>query len=137
MEASQSLAFKEFDVKKCNVLYSTKKNLKDMAKFKEFVTKMQTLLKSIDRDELKKYDENLVEFVCETVEHVFTQRGCGTLKQEISVEILKPFFDDNVELVAKFIELMLPKIVRSTKYTRVKSAVYNFFLRLCRMVAGK
>ena len=125
--------FKEFDVSKCEALLLSKKNLKDKIKLEEFVSKMNSLLNNIDKKGLK-YDNNLTKFVCETIEHIFTERKCGDLKKSIAVEILKPYFNEDDELVSKFIELILEKITKSTKFSRVKNKVSKFFFQLLSMV---
>ena len=129
-------AFQEFDVTKYEALKNAKKTLKNKQKNTEFVSKMRHLLKSIDVSELKKYDTNLVLFVIETVEHVFTKRGSGDLKKAVSVELLMPFFDDNEALAASFIELLLRDMVHSTLLSRSKNKVAKFFLGLFKSAVG-
>ena len=124
------LAFKEFDVKKYAALKNAKRIMKDNTKNADFVSKMRNLLKTIDMSELNKYDENLVKFVIETVEHVFINRKCGEIKKRISIELLAPYFDDNKELTGKFIELLLRDITRSTFFTRSKNRIQKFFFSL-------
>ena len=136
-QEKQLQAFKEFDIKKCETLLKAKRDIKNKKKFDDFEKKMNALLSSIDKQELKKYDEKLVLFVIETIEHIFIQKKCGELKKMIAVIILKPYFDDNEPLIEKFIELTLEKIVKSTMWTRNKNRVCNFFLRLYRMAVRK
>lgn len=124
------LTFKEFDVNKYAALRNAKKTLKSNNKNSDFVQKMRNLLKTIDMNEMKKYDENLVKFVIETVEHVFTSRKCGETKKRISVELLAPYFDNNPELTGKFIELLLRDITKSTMFTRGKNKIMKFFFSL-------
>tara|TARA_B100001059_G_C17631520_1_gene474672 strand:+ start:261 stop:743 length:483 start_codon:yes stop_codon:yes gene_type:complete len=124
------LAFKEFDVKKYAALKNAKKLMKDNTKNADFVCKMRNLLKSIDMTELNKYDENLVKFVIETVEHVFINRKSGEIKKSISIDLLAPYFDNNKELTGKFIELLLRDITKSTLFTRSKNRIMKFFFSL-------
>ena len=133
----QLKAFDHFNVKKYETLLKAKRNLKDKKKLDEFAVKMNALLTSIDKQEFKKYDQDLVKFVCEAIEHIFCKRKCGELKKAIAIEILRPYFDDNEPLIEKFIELMMEKIVHSTMWTRNKNRVYNFFLRLYNTLAKK
>jgi len=124
------LAFKEFNVKKYAALKNAKTTLKNNTKNTDFVQKMRNLLKTIDMTELNKYDENLVKFVIETVEHVFIKRKSGEQKKRIAIELLSPFFDKNDELTSKFIELLLRDIIKSTMLTRGKDKILKFFLTL-------
>jgi hypothetical protein len=124
------LAFKEFNVKKYAALKNAKTTLKNNTKNSDFVQKMRNLLKTIDMSELNKYDENLVKFVIETVEHVFTKSKGGEHKKRVSIELLAPYFDNNAELTGKFIELLLRDITKSTMLTRGKNKIIKFFLSL-------
>ena len=126
--------FKEFDVSKCEALLLSKKNLKDKKKLEEFIKKMNSLLNNIEKNELK-YDDNLTKFVCETIEHIFTDRKCGDLKKSIAILILKPYFNDDEELIGKFIELILEKITKSTKFSRIKNKIGGFFFQLLNILA--
>ena len=119
--------FKSFDIKKCDALMKSKKGLKNKKKLEAFVSKMNMLLSSIQKDELKKYDVNVVKFVCETIEHILVERNSGDLKKAIAIEVLKPYFDDNEDLVSKFIELVIDSIVKSTCFTRTRNCICNFF----------
>jgi len=128
--------FSEFDVTKYEALRNAKKTLKHKHKNAEFVGKMKLLLKTIDVSELQKYDDNLVKFVIETVEHVFTKRRCGELKKSVSVELLTPYFDDNEVLAGKFVEMLLRDIAHSTRLSRGKNKIAKFFFYLCKSAAG-
>ena len=88
----------------------------------------------IEKNDLK-YDDNLTKFVCEAIEHIFTERKCGDLKKSIAILILKPYFNDDEELIGKFIELILEKITKSTKFSRIKNKIGGFFFQLLSILA--
>lgn len=122
--------FKNFDIAKCDVLKQTKQNLKTKAKIEEFVSKMKSVLDTIDKDGMKKYNIEIVKFVIESAEHVFTKPKSGDIKKSVSIEILKSFFDDNEELIERFIDMGLKDIEKSTRWTRAR----NFFFRVAQVV---
>ena len=128
---------KKHNISKCDILTKTKRNIKGKLKFDEFINMMNTLLSNIDKNELTKYDHNLVLFTIESIEHVFTEKKSGDIKRAVVVEILKPYFNDDTDLVIKFVELLLPKIEKSTWYTRHRNIIKSFFFVLVCMFRRK
>ena len=118
---------KSMNVKNCDVLKMTKKNLKGKLKFNTFIENMNNILKSIDKEQLKKYDLELVKFCVQVAEDVFTEKGSGDIKLSAVIEILKSFYDDNEDLIKTFVEISLKKIHHSTIYRRNKNKINNFF----------
>src|SRR5205085_8315365 len=78
--------------------------LKNNGLVKEFVAKAQKMISLFDPKDIK-YDEKVVMFVMESAEMFFLDRKCGTLKKQVVIEVLLPFFNDDTLLVEKFIQL--------------------------------
>ena len=131
---------KQLDLKNCDVLKNTKKNLKGKLKFNTFIENMNNILKSIDKEQLKsknKYDLQLVQFACQAVEDVFTEKNSGDIKLSAVIEVLKSFYDDNEDLIKTFVEISLKKIHHSTIYRRNKNKINNFFFWVWSLVAKR
>ena len=102
------------------------KDLKNGAIENDFKLAICQMIDIIDPKNVK-YDENIVAFVMETVEHVITARKSGKQKEKIVVDILVKYFNDDEVLIQKFIKLMMPRISKSNIFRRNRNRIYNFF----------
>ena len=108
-------------------LYSTAlSNLKNGIVENDFKIAITKMIDIIDPNDVK-YNENIVAFVCETIEHVITKRKSGKQKEKIVVEILSKYFNYDDVLVKKFIQLVLPRITKSNVFRRVRNRLNKFF----------
>ena len=108
-------------------LYTTAlKSLKNGILEDDFKLAISKMIEIIDPKDVK-YDENIVAFCCETVEHVITARQSGKQKERIVVEILLQYFNNDEVLIKKFIKLVLPNITKSNVVRRVCNRLNKFF----------
>ena len=74
----------------------------------EFINKIQAVLDLFDKSE-NKYNYNLVLFCAQCVENYFVgKRKMGAAKLKLVIEACKKYFNDDIELVSKFVDLVLP-----------------------------
>ena len=82
----------------------------------EFINKIQSVLDLFDKTE-NKYNYNLVLFCAQCVENYFiNKRKMGAAKLKLVIEACKKYFNDDVELVSKFVDLVLPNLKTSRFY---------------------
>jgi hypothetical protein len=93
---------------------------------KEFVIEMQKVLKVFRVDD-DHYDHELVLFACQVAEDFFLDKKAGEIKMKCVVEAVKPFFDNNEELVKKIVELVFRDVIKSTLWRRNQTRILNFF----------
>ena len=75
---------------------------------------------SIYTDEEKKYNTDIVIFVCQCVEDLITSAKSGKLKAEVVMKVCAKYFDDKEDLVMVIINLMYEKIVKTSLARRNK-----------------
>jgi hypothetical protein len=75
---------------------------------------------SIYTDEEKKYNTDIVIFVCQCAEDLITTAKSGKLKAEVVMKVCAKYFDEKEDLVMVIINLMYEKIVKTTLARRNK-----------------
>ena len=75
---------------------------------------------NIYTDEEKKYNTDIVIFVCQCVEDLITTSKSGKLKAEVVMKVCAKYFDDKEDLVMVIINLMYEKIVKTSLVRRNK-----------------
>lgn len=75
---------------------------------------------SIYTDEEKKYNTDIVIFVCQCVEDLITTAKSGKLKAEVVMKVCAKYFDDKEDLVMVIINLMYDKIIKTSLARRQK-----------------
>jgi len=75
---------------------------------------------SIYTDEEKKYNTDIVIFVCQCAEDLITTSKSGKLKSEVVMKVCAKYFDDKEDLVMVIINLMYEKIVKTSLTRRNK-----------------
>ncbi len=75
---------------------------------------------SIYTDEEKKYNTDIVIFVCQCVEDLITTSKSGKLKAEVVMKVCAKYFDDKEDLVMVIINLMYDKIIKTSLARRQK-----------------
>lgn len=114
-----------------------RKNLKIKNSLYEFISetaKILDLFSSKDR----KYDAKLVQFVCEMAENFFVSHiKMGAIKEEAVIEVVKKFYNNDVELVKSIIQLVLPFVKKTNALRRLKFRVTRFFLVIMTLFCHK
>ena len=122
------------DMKQLKGFREMRINLKHDALFKDFVESMTNVLDLFDNSE-RKYDSDIVQFVVQSAEDTFISHlHMGDIKKRAVVAICKRYFNDDVELVSKIIDMVLPLIKRSSFYRRNKTRAKQFFFWLLNTV---
>jgi hypothetical protein len=111
---------------------------RDMRKYKkvqkleqEFVSEMSKIMRLFETDE-KKYDAELVKFVCEIAENYFIlyPGQMGSSKKKAVIAVVSKFFNNDELLIEKIIDLVLPTIKKTNILRRSKHRVKRLFLYL-------
>jgi hypothetical protein len=97
----------------------------------EFVSEMSKIMKLFQTEE-KKYDAELVKFVCELAENYFVlyPSQMGGSKEKAVIKVVSPFFNHDELLIKKIIDLVLPTIKKTNILRRSKHRVKRLFLFL-------
>ena len=75
---------------------------------------------NIYTDEEKKYNTDIVIFVCQCAEDLITTAKSGALKAEVVMKVCSKYFDGKEDLVMVIINLMYEKIVKTSLARRNK-----------------
>jgi predicted SprT family Zn-dependent metalloprotease len=75
---------------------------------------------NIYTDEEKKYNTDIVIFVCQCAEDLITTAKSGKLKAEVVMKVCSKYFDGKEDLVMVIINLMYEKIVKTSLARRNK-----------------
>ena len=91
----------------------------------DFVMKVRNDIDDYDKTE-NKYDHSLVLIVCNIAESFFVQyKTMGVIKKEAVIHALKPYFNDDTELLSKLIDFVYPQIKKSNILRRNRSRLYS------------
>ena len=100
---------------------------------KQFVmNELKSSIDIFDVEELK-LNHSLVLFVSQIVEDFFNKPLQGEMKREVVIDICKPFFNNDDQLVEMVLELVFDKVIKTTWLRRNKQRIKNitaFFLEL-------
>ena len=75
---------------------------------------------TIYTDEEKKYNTDIVIFVCQCAEDLITTAKSGKLKAEVVMKVCAKYFDEKEDLVMVIINLMYEKIIKTSLARRNK-----------------
>jgi hypothetical protein len=75
---------------------------------------------TIYTDEEKKYNTDIVIFVCQCAEDLITSSKSGPLKAEVVMKVCSKYFDGKEDLVMVIINLMYEKIIKTSLTRRNK-----------------
>ena len=75
---------------------------------------------NIYSDDEKKYNTDIVLFVCQCVEDLITSAKSGPLKSEVVMKVCSIYFDGKEDLVMVIINLMFEKIIKTSLVRRNK-----------------
>lgn len=101
-----------------------KKSLKELKLKAETITELKRAFDIFDPNELK-LNHSIVLFVAQVVEDIFNKPKQGELKKEVVIEICKHYFNGEASLVEMVLELVFPKIIKTTLWRRNKQRLKN------------
>ena len=91
----------------------------------EFQQKLNSDLELFDC-ELNKYDFDFVLKICNIAENHFIQyKKMGEIKEKAVIQVLLPYFKNDVELIKSTILHIYPKITKSNILRRNKTRIFN------------
>jgi hypothetical protein len=105
--------------------YKEKKNsIKELKLKTETITELKRAFDIFDPSELK-LNHSVVLFVAQVVEDIFNKPKQGDLKREVVVETCKHYFNGEAPLVEMVLDLVFPKIIKTTLWRRNKQRMKN------------
>ena len=115
-----------FNGSTCNTLKQVIKLFKLKQMQIDFINKISAMLALIPASH-GNYNNEIVSFVLDAIEHYFIAPKCGQQKLAIAIEILKPFFHYDDKTTIQFIELILPSIPKTNMLRRAYRTLTVFF----------
>jgi hypothetical protein len=118
--------FEQITLDPPEINYKNLKGYKNKEKAYKLNMKKQLIIEHINHalniytDEEKKYNTDIVIFVCQCVEDLITSAKSGALKSEVVMKVCSKYFDDKEDLVMVIINLMYEKIIKTSLVRRNK-----------------
>lgn len=122
----------KYDMSSIKGFTEKRKKLKMLKMKKHVMEELKSSIDIFDPNELH-LNHSLVLFVAQIAEDFFNKPAQGEIKRDVVIDICKPFFDDNQELVEMVLDLVFDKIKKTTLIRRNKQRLKNiasFFLEL-------
>jgi hypothetical protein len=94
-----------------------------------FIKNVKKALNIFNPDE-NHYNERLILFAMQSCENFFLHKKSGETKQEMVVQCVLEFFNNDKELIKKFIQLLMPKLINFKFVRRNFYKIVNFFSKL-------
>ena len=116
------------NLKQLSSFKDMRKNIKNELQYQEFVRETDEVLKYFDCKGDNKYDHELLLFVMNMAENFFVyEPELGYTKEKATIELLKPYYNDDEVLIKSIIKLVLKDVKKSTAFRRVYNRSLNFF----------
>jgi hypothetical protein len=118
--------FEQITLDPPEINYKNLKGYKNKEKAYKLNMKKELIIEHINHalniytDEEKKYNTDIVIFVCQCVEDLITSSKSGALKSEVVMKVCSKYFDDKEDLVMVIINLMYEKIIKTSLVRRNK-----------------
>ncbi len=109
-----------------------RKQAKYDLKREEFINDCEEVLKYFKSKKNDKYDHKTLLFVMNLAEQYFYKPKSGETKLEAVLELMKPYYDDNEELLRNQIDLLLHKV---EKYSMVSRYINKGAVFLCQSLS--
>jgi hypothetical protein len=114
------------DLKNLKGFSVIRKKIKQQHMKDEFIKQVSGVLDLFDKKD-NKYEHSIIEFVCSVAEDFFiSDRNIGDLKESSVIECCSKYFNNDIELVKKIIQLVLPNVPKSNILRRNKTRIINF-----------
>jgi hypothetical protein len=114
-----------------------RKQAKYDLKREEFINDCQEVLKYFKSKQTDKYDHKTLLFCMELAENYFYKSKSGDTKLSVVLELMKPYYDDNEELLKNQIELLLHKVKKSSLLGRYVNKGAVFLCQVLSFCLGK
>lgn len=101
-----------------------KKSIKEIKLKSETIIELKKAFDIFDPAELK-LNHSVVLFVAQVVEDIFNKPKQGDIKRDVVVEICKDYFNGEASLVDMVLDLVFPKIIKTTLWRRNKQRLKN------------
>ena len=111
-------------------------NAKLAKKKQEFINETNKVLSLFNIDK-KKYDHKLVLAIMQSAEDFFKKRHLGETKKECVIECIKKFFNEDILLCERIIDMVFPDLIQTSRYRRVKIAIICFFSSVLQIMQAK
>ena len=111
-------------------------NAKLAKKKQEFINETNKVLSLFDID-AKKYDYKLVLAIMQSAEDFFGKRKLGDTKKECVIECIKKFFNNDILLCERIIDMVFPNLIQTSQYRRIKIAIICFFSSVLQIMQAK
>ena len=118
--------FEQITLSPPDINFKNLKGYKTKEKAYKLILKKQLIIDHINNalniytDDEKKYNTDIVLFVCQCVEDLITSSKSGPLKFDVVTKVCSKYFDNKDELVMVIINLMFDKIVKTSLVRRNK-----------------
>ena len=115
------------DLKELQGFRTLRREIKINNALNEFIIETSKILKLFSRQE-RKYDAEIIKFVCEMAEHTFVKHEkMGHIKERAVIQTCKPFYNNDDELVRSIVSLVLPLIKKTNAVRRLQHNINYFF----------
>lgn len=118
--------FEQIVLEQPDINFKNLKGYKSKEKEYKLGLKKQAIIDHINNaltiytDEEKKYNTDIVIFVCQCAEDLITTAKSGALKAEVVMKVCSKYFDGKEDLVMVIINLMYEKIIKTSLARRNK-----------------
>ena len=92
----------------------------------EFINKIKSVLALFDKDTYK-YSYSIMLFVMQCVENYILEKGAGEYKQQVVIECVKEYFNDDETLVELSIPVLMPRLKQNKFIKRNIKKLFRFF----------
>ena len=103
-----------------------RKELKSNKMEQTFIDEIGDILAMFDTKD-KKYDSKTLLWVANCAENYFTKAKSGVMKEKAVVKLVKQYYNDDEDLVKATLQLILPKVKKSSTLYRMYLRTTNFF----------
>ncbi len=118
------------DLKNLKGFKQIRKKIKQQNMKNDFIKQMSGVLDLFDTSS-NHYEHSIIQFCCSVAEDYYiTNVKMGDLKEESVIECCSKYFNNDILLVKKIIQLVLPNVPKSNILRRNKTRIYNFFFWL-------
>lgn len=122
-----------FDLKSIKGFTEKKKQLKILRLQQNAIEELSKSFEIFDKSELH-LNHTLVLFTCQIVEDLFCKKQQGKFKEEVVLEVCKPYFNGDPELVRMVIELVFERVTKTTMWRRNVSRVKEWGIFFGKMI---